>query len=361
MGLLDTFIKLAVGSIGHANEEGGGEGGFVIWNKNWEKVMKVTSKIPPGCPVAGLRVARKDLRCTLVEAVEKLPRTEIRWDTVVSSISAVDEGAAQGSKVELQLSDGKKEVHDLLIAADGSSSRLRTLLRPSDPLTFPGPTCIYGTTSIAHHPSGNPSEFGSMISGEGVAIFIAPTDAETLVWNLSWIHPGEPPVHKRGPLTGQDNEDAKAEALQKGQPFGKRWEKMLESTEEGKVTRFNAMDKQAFAHSSTPPYITSSDPTVTPLNTTKQVVFLGDANHAVSPFAGNGANLALMDGWDFAESLIESKSLLEAVQKFDKLAVDRANAVIKRSHFTMRVMHSTGLWWWIYISMLTVVRWLFFR
>ncbi|ODQ70252.1 hypothetical protein LIPSTDRAFT_107393 [Lipomyces starkeyi NRRL Y-11557] len=33
------------------------------------------------------------------------------------------------------------------------------------------------------------------------------------------------------------------------------------------------------------------------------VVFIGDSNHAVSPSAGNGANMALKDGWSLQSNL----------------------------------------------------------
>ena len=79
------------------------------------------------------------------------------------------------------------------------------------------------------------------------------------------------------------------------------------------------------------------------------VIFIGDANHAVSPFSGAGSNLALMDGLDLAEQLCKASSFEEAVKAYDKLAIPRSKQVIRMSHFTISVAHSTGWWTWAYV------------
>ncbi|KAF2122702.1 hypothetical protein BDV96DRAFT_639270 [Lophiotrema nucula] len=118
--------------------------------------------------------------------------------------------------------------------------------------------------------------------------------------------------------------------------FGERFLEIVEKTELESVAKLNAQDKISFPHSGH--YITSPEY----VDLEDKVVFLGDANHAVSPLAGNGADLALMDSWDFAESLVLSGSggLGEAMEKYDNLAVGRARQVVKISHFSITVMHS---------------------
>jgi 2-polyprenyl-6-methoxyphenol hydroxylase-like FAD-dependent oxidoreductase len=102
---------------------------------------------------------------------------------------------------------------------------------------------------------------------------------------------------------------------------------------------FNAKDKQAFAHNA------STIGAFAP-----HVVFLGDANHAVTPFAGNGANMALCDGWDLAEQLLKSASVEEAVKMYDDIVVPRANKVVKQSHIAIAIGHSQG--WRLYLAMI---------
>jgi 2-polyprenyl-6-methoxyphenol hydroxylase-like FAD-dependent oxidoreductase len=242
----------------------------------------------------------------------------------------------QDGQVEISTSKGAKVLADVLVAADGSSSKLRALLRPNDGLKFAGPTCIYGTTDLSHAPSGRANEFGSVVSGKGPALFVAPVDKKSMVWCLSW-HVEEPPTPKKQPMPKVDAEVLLKEAREIGEPpYGKRFADMLDATHYSTVNKFNAMDKQSFAH--TAPYIHAAG--LEGLN--KRVIFLGDANHAVSPFAGNGANLALMDGWDFAESLVVCGSMQEALRRYDALAVGRARQVVRISHLSVMVMHSTG-------------------
>lgn len=342
IGLLDRMLKTSIVAMGEGRTEEGenhGEGGFCVWDKDLKRVFKVQSKTPDGCPVAGLRISRADLRRTLVEAVEELPNVTIKWDETITSIASTP---SQTTPMQLTTSKGNTVPCSILLAADGSSSKLRSLLRPDDGLHFAGPTCIYGVTSIhAHHPSQRHDEFGAAISGTGTACFFAPVDREKMLWSLSRII-DNPPIPKQRPLSPEDANALMEESRSVGSIFGPRFEKMLNDTDPKSLTQFNAKDKQPFVHSGC--YITA--PHLKDLD--GRIVFLGDANHAVSPFAGNGANLALMDGWDFAESLVNSSNLEGAIGKYDVLAVGRAKQVIRMSHFNIRVMHSQGWMLWVW-------------
>ncbi|OCT44687.1 hypothetical protein CLCR_06408 [Cladophialophora carrionii] len=103
---------------------------------------------------------------------------------------------------------------------------------------------------------------------------------------------------------------------------------LVSATDPSTVMLFNAMDRKPFPHS---------------ISTNGPVVYIGDANHAVSPFAGAGANLALMDAWDLATALKDASTLDEAVSAYDKVAVPRASAVVKASRWTLDLVHATGI------------------
>jgi 2-polyprenyl-6-methoxyphenol hydroxylase-like FAD-dependent oxidoreductase len=55
----------------------------------------------------------------------------------------------------------------------------------------------------------------------------------------------------------------------------------------------------------------------------KGLTLLGDAAHVMSPFGGDGANLAMLDGADLAEALLQ-EDWQESVRKFEGAMCARA-------------------------------------
>jgi 2-polyprenyl-6-methoxyphenol hydroxylase-like FAD-dependent oxidoreductase len=129
------------------------------------------------------------------------------------------------------------------------------------------------------------------------------------------------------PARTRARKELKREALELGSMFEEPFKTIVEATEADGAFYFPAKDKKPFSH----------DESLT------GVVFVGDANHAVSPFAGNGANLALKDGCDLAEKLCHSQSMGDAVKAYDKSSLPRANATLKTSHGRIDLGHCTGI------------------
>ncbi len=159
-----------------------------------------------------MRIARADLRRTLAEAAEQLPGVSIQWASTITSVQPSDDG-----KVVVTLSTGASQTADLLIAADGSASKLRTALRPNDTLQFAGPTCIYGICPIASlHPSGRANEFGTVISARGKRVSSPRRQQDNgmvfiLARCLTLPHPQNSPSHQqRSPpcLLKRDEKDS---------------------------------------------------------------------------------------------------------------------------------------------------------
>jgi 2-polyprenyl-6-methoxyphenol hydroxylase-like FAD-dependent oxidoreductase len=119
---------------------------------------------------------------------------------------------------------------------------------------------------------------------------------------------------------------------------------LLGATDLSTVSILNARDKEPIRH---------TDPAYS------DIVFIGDANHAVTPFAGNGANMALCDGWDFASFLCTSGSLSVAIAAYDAVAEPRSKQVLKQSHFSLDLAHAKGRKAGFYLIMLRVISFLF--
>lgn len=343
LGLLDRALDASITGLGDG--DGGGGGGFAVWDTAWNELLKIRPRVPAGLPVGVMRIARRALRGVLIEAVEA--RDAIRWGVACTGVERLADGRAR-----VQLSDGGVAECDILIAADGASSKIRAGLRPGDGLRFAGAVCLSGTARFAGGvvPEPMDRDWGIVLGGGGEkCLFVSPVDERSALWNLSYLASG-PRESKKPPLSEEESQEICQEALEVGKVFNEPFQTLVRGTDPSTVMVFNAMDKQPFANVDRE-YRDDQAP----------VVFIGDSNHAVSPFAGNGANLAMMDGWDLAEQMCKSSSLRAALVSYDRLSVPRARSTVKMSHMNITVGHSQGWRLFFYVLLLRLVRLIFFR
>ncbi|KAI1347134.1 putative monooxygenase [Xylaria sp. FL0043] len=324
LGLLDEIIKLAVYRV---EDQGQGKGHFTLWTHDFRPMISLRPKVMPELPIAGMRIARKDLRRVLVEAASA--STEIRWGTTCTAVQQLSDGRLR-IRLANEESGETDEECDVLVAADGASSKVRACVRPDDKLQFAGAVQMGGTARLDPIPPPLDTNWGGVITGTGSACFFSRIDEQTLVWALSIMEPEPRPKYDN-----HDSEQAQKmlrEARELGKDITEPFKAILDATDPSSTLLLNAMDKQPFPHDMK----------------TGPVVFIGDANHAVSPFAGNGANLALKDGWDLAEQLCQSDNLHHAAMAYDERSVPRAVATLNSSHWRIKVGHVTGLAYWMY-------------
>jgi 2-polyprenyl-6-methoxyphenol hydroxylase-like FAD-dependent oxidoreductase len=72
------------------------------------------------------------------------------------------------------------------------------------------------------------------------------------------------------------------------------------------------------------------------------VTLLGDAAHVMSPFSGEGANLAMRDAADLALSLANRTDWRTAVPQFEQVMFDRAGAAAAAALTAMHEVFSEG-------------------
>lgn len=326
LGLLDEVLK-------HSLTGPDSVRAFRLWDSDFNSLLELNLKPHDDLPTAGIRIARKMLRKVLRDAAEKV--ADIKWETSCMSAERLDSGRI---RVTLKGPAGESfDDCDLLVAADGAHSKIRAALRPDDVLNYAGAIQLGG---VANFPNGLPEplnkSWGMAITGQGVGCFMSLIDETSAVWSLSRNEP-EP----RPKLEAEDAPRIVDEAGRIGKMLRGPFPAVLEATDRKSAFSMPAWDKQPFAHDTTP----------------KGIVFIGDSNHAVSPFAGNGANLALKDGWDLAAQLCRSESLDEAVIAYDKLAVPRAVSTLKTSHQRISMAHCSGLWFTFFRFSFGVGRW----
>jgi len=330
LGLLDEILSHTITGLE-------GTGCFKIWDSDWKEAMSVRFRPAKGLPSSGIRVARKDLRHTLLAAVVD----EIRWGTACVSAAKTEDG-----RVSIQLAganvrpDESTLQCDFLVVADGASSKIRASLRPDDVLQFAGAIQMVG---IASFPDGNPPQlrdnWGMQISrGDGVSCFYSPADRNNVLWSLSFLERDERPRKEYN--SQQEMQALLEEARERGaKPLGPQFKAFVDATENPKdVACLSARDKKPIRH----------DPDEA------AIVFIGDSNHAVSPFAGYGASLALKDGWDLSQALVSSSTAKEAIQKYDAISFPRASKVLDSSRWRIKYGHSTGLRYLFFRAILTL-------
>ena len=308
LGLLENALEKAVSGLNNG-------GAFKIWGPAWNEYASFRHKPVEGLPSASVRIARKDLRQVLHNNLR--PTDSVQWNSRCISAHRLQDG-----KVSVQVAQGSgesevisQETCDLLIAADGAHSKLRTYLRPEDSLEFAG-AILRGGISRFDGPAPAPvnKDWGFMLSGTGVSCFFSPVDQNSLVWGVGHLEADQ--------LPRLDLDDEKMvqqvieRALELGKDLQEPFGNIVSHTDPKTVFALNAHDKKPFRH---------EELDIVP------AIFIGDSNHAVSPFAGFGANLALCDAWDLADQLCNGQSLGGSVIAYDEVAVPRALAILQRS------------------------------
>ncbi len=228
-------------------------------------------------------VARRDIRNILIKDLD------IQWNTTIKKLYT------KGDATNVIFNNGREEYFDLIVAADGIHSRLRSSMIPSirsrsmgwhgwwfwtDPLVDYS-DCIFSIDS--DDKSG--LVFPATDSTKACAYFI--------VRDASRTESGNSPDSVRKQFGG----------------MGEAASRIMSHLHD---------QREIFLH--------KIETVIAPEWYRDSIVLLGDAAHAASPVSGIGASLAMEDGYVLAEELDSTNPLPAALKQYQKRRVLRAAA-----------------------------------
>ena len=249
-------------------------------------------------------IDRGKLRDLLLESLQ--PET-VQWGHTLERVS----GPAEGPR-HLHFADGTTIESDLVIGADGASSRVRPAVSSAAPRytgvsfleawfndvenSHPDVAELVGQGG-AHAADGERGMFAQRNGGDHIRVHLiqrVPVD---------WI--------SRNGLTIQDTDAIRALLLDRYAHWSPRWRRMITDNEGLYV------DRPIFALPV--PHTWEHNPTVT---------LLGDAAHLMPPL-GVGVNLAMLDACELALALAAEATVADAVRAYEQTMLPRSTETAK--------------------------------
>jgi len=332
LGLSDAIVAASSWSQSHFIFDSQGQL-VSFWGPTWnEKLEKAkdcagNEEKPDWKKLGGhnLQIPRQDLRKILYEA---LPEDTVIWGSHIQDIKFVKHDAGEqrarhgtissdhdssssdencdkdwgGREVEITFKDGMVFRAHGLIGCDGIHSTVRKLiLSEPKPLRYLGYIVVLGIFPNKDFPLCQERVFQT--SDGHTRMFAMPFNSEKSMWQLSWAMEevdarqlsSDPKVERSlcRPSDGVLWQALFLEALKRCKSWHFPISEMIQSTAFELVSGYPAYDR--------PP---ATPEEICPLAGPSCIAMIaGDAAHCMSPFKGQGANQALLDGVAIAESL----------------------------------------------------------
>lgn len=244
-------------------------------------------------------IDRGDLRRLLLES---LGDGVVRWGSSIRSVRPVGSG-----RHELVFGDGKTETFDLVVGADGAWSHVRPLLSDAQP-QYTGVTFVevhFNDVDRSHPHIAKLVGQGIMFCCADNKGLIAQRNANAHVRVYVALRVPEDWV-KSGGIDFNDAPATRTALLRLFPDWAPSLLALVRECEDSFIPRP--------LYALPVPHVWTTRPGLT---------LLGDAAHLMSPFGGQGANLAMLDGAELGVAISEAPDLETAVRRYEAVMQPR--------------------------------------
>lgn len=265
-------------------------------------------------------VHRRDLRRILLES---LPAGTIQWGHKLATVSSAGYG-----RHTLTFANGSTATAELLVGADGAWSRVRPLLSSATP-------AYVGTSFIETYLFDSDTRYKATAEavGGGALLAIAPgkgilAHREANATLHAYVALNKPEEWIAG-IDFSDPSTALARVAEEFDDWAPELTALIRQSETAPVPRpIHAL------------------PVNHRWDRVRGVTLLGDAAHLMSPFAGEGANLAMFDGAELAKSIIAHPGDMEAaLATYEKGLFPRSATTAAESDRNLRLFFNDRAPW----------------
>lgn len=269
----------------------------IIYNWNGELLSKIqVDQLANGLGAAILMMHRADLQSALLQA---FGAANVQLDARCVGFTQDDKGVCA------QFANGQTVEGDLLVAADGIHSALRTQLFGPKRLLYTGYVTWRGIASLEDE--NIPVGVSSETWGKGQRIGLIPLNNERMYWFTGQNMPA-----------GTCKDETAEQKKQRMRDMVRGWhapiEAVIEATDPSTIIRADVYELEQLPHWCQ-----------------GRVTLLGDSAHAMSPNMGQGACQAIEDAVVLGSCLQEEHDIPSALRLYESMRIKRVQRVATQS------------------------------